>query len=111
MGEDVKAPVVPSYISKVPQKAKEVLVDPVLLLIDRVKVLVIGVAVAQELHKSPPDKVAPTNVKSPEVHEVSAGGYVWAKRFETFSKLNNIKNGNIFFEKVIFVFIQLNLVE
>ena len=74
--EDVKRPVVPLYISKVPQKAKEVLVDPVVLLIERVNVLVIEVAVGQELHKSPPDKVAPTKDKSPEVQEVPAGGYV-----------------------------------
>lgn len=66
---------VPLYTSKVPQKANEVLVDPVVLLIDRVSVLVIGVAVAQELHKFPPDNVAPTKDKSPEVQEVPAGGY------------------------------------
>ena len=40
MGYDVfKVPLLPSYSSSVPQKAKEVLVDPVVLLIDNVNVL------------------------------------------------------------------------
>jgi hypothetical protein len=85
-------------------------VDPVVLLIDSVNVLVIVVAVGHELHKSPPDRVAPTNVKSPEEHDVPGGGYDCANEAEILSKLN-IKNTNNFFEKVIFVFIQLNLVE
>ena len=62
------------------------------------------------MHKSPPERVAPTNVKSPEVHDVFGGGTVWANEAEMLSRLN-IKNTNSFFEIVIFVFIQLNLVE
>lgn len=62
------------------------------------------------MHKPPPERVAPTNVKSPEVQDVPAGGYVCANEDEILRKVN-IKNTNNFFEKVIFVFIQLNLVE
>jgi hypothetical protein len=80
------------------------------LLIDSVNVLVIVVGVGQELHKPPPERVAPTKVKSPDVHDVPGGGYDCANEAEILSKLN-IKNTNNFFEKVNFVFIQLNLVE
>jgi hypothetical protein len=68
------------------------------------------VAIGHELHKSPPDRVAPTNVKSPEVQDVFAGGNVCANVADILSKLN-IKKANNFFEIVIFDFIQLNLVE
>ena len=63
-----------------------------------------------ELHKSPPESVAPTNVKSPEVHDVPGGGYDCANEAEILSRLNT-KNTTNFFEIVFFVFIQLNLVE
>jgi hypothetical protein len=80
------------------------------LLIDKVNVRVIVVAVGHELQRSPPDKVAPTSVKSPEVHDVSAGGNVCEKAVDMLKKLN-IRKANTFFEIVIFDFIQLNLVE
>ncbi len=71
---EINSPVVPLYTSKVPQNAKEVLVEPVVLLIDNVNVLVIVVGDGQALHKPPPERLAPTNVKSPEVHDVPGGG-------------------------------------
>jgi hypothetical protein len=60
-------------IFKIPQKAKEVLVEPVLLLIDKNNVLVIEVFGVQELHASLPGKEAPTKIKSFDVHELGAG--------------------------------------
>ena len=66
---------VPLYTSKVPQKANEVLVEPVVLLIESVSVLVICVGVGHELHKPPPERVAPTNLKSPDEQDVPGGGY------------------------------------
>jgi hypothetical protein len=80
------------------------------LLIDRVNVRVIVVAVGHELQTSPPDKVAPTSVKSPEVQDVVAGGNVCEKVADMLIKLN-IRKANTFLEIVIFDFIQLNLVE
>jgi hypothetical protein len=76
----------------------------------KVRVRVIVVAVGHELQTSPPEREAPTNVKSPEVQDVFAGGNVCANEAEILSKLN-IKKANSFFEIVIFDFIQLNLVE
>ena len=81
-----------------------------MLLIDSVNVLVIVVGVGHALHKPPPERLAPTTVKSPEVHDVPGGGYDCANEAEMLRKLN-IKNTNNFFEKVNFVFIQLILVE
>jgi hypothetical protein len=72
--EDIKEPSSPLYISKVPQKAKDVRVEPVVLFIAKVKVRVIGVDVSQVLHKSPPVKMASTKCKSLEEQEVSGGG-------------------------------------
>lgn len=63
-------------MTNVPQKAKDVLVEPVVLLIDNVKVLVTCVPGVQLLHASPPVKVAPTNVKSLEVHRSGLGNVV-----------------------------------
>lgn len=77
---------------------------------DNVKVRVIGVATGHELQTSPPERDAPTNVKSPDVQEVFAGGNVCAMDADILSRLN-IKKANNFFEIVIFDFIQLNLVE
>jgi hypothetical protein len=73
MGDDDA--VVPSalIIVNVPQKAKDVLVEPVLLLIDKNNVLVIDEPGVQELHKSLPGSDAPTNNKSFDVHELGAG--------------------------------------
>jgi hypothetical protein len=71
--EDTKDPSLPLYSSNVPQKAKAVLVDPVVLLMDTVNDLVIRVSVGQELHKSPPDRTAPTNSKSLEVQDLASG--------------------------------------
>jgi hypothetical protein len=74
--------VVPSGFvnTNVPQKAKDVRLDPVLLLIDRNKCLVIILPAAHEPQASSPalgGSVALTNNKSPDVQEV-AGGSVCA---------------------------------
>ena len=71
-----------------PQKAKEVLVEPVLLLIDKVNVLEIVVPGVQELHISPPVKVAAISCKSLDVHEVAAGK-VCADAVPEKSKIKN----------------------
>ena len=77
---------------------------------DNTKVLVIGVAVTQELHKSPPLNCAATTSRSLEVQEVLAGGKVCAKDIDMLKKLN-IKNAKSFFERVKFDFILFSLVE
>jgi hypothetical protein len=77
---------------------------------DIVNVLVNGVVVAHELHRSPPVNLAATTSKSFEVHEVLAGGTDCANVIAVLSKLKT-KNANSFFEIVIFDFIQLILVE
>ena len=61
------------YISKVPQKAKDVLVESVLLLIENVNVRVTVVPGVHVLHASPPVRVAATNSKSFDVHELAEG--------------------------------------
>ena len=61
------------YISKVPHKAKEVLVEPVLLLIVSINVLV-----PPQVHTLSPGlggNEAPTNSKSLEVQELAAGKF------------------------------------
>jgi len=65
------------YILSVPQKANEVLTEPVVLFICKVKVLLKGAPGVQAVQMSP-DKVAPTNSRSFEVHEVLGSGTVWA---------------------------------
>lgn len=67
--------VTPSYISNVPQNAKEVLVEPVVLSIDNVNVLVIVVPGVHELQAFPPVSVAPTIVRSFDVHEDAGGKF------------------------------------
>lgn len=65
------------YITKVPQKAKEVLWEPVLLLIDNINVLVIVVPAVHVPHASSPGlggSTALTNDKSPDVHDVFGSG-------------------------------------
>ena len=62
--------------TSVPQKANAVLVEPVLLLMARVNVLVWVVPAVQELHALPPVKVALTNSRSFEVHELKGGKVV-----------------------------------
>ena len=67
-----------------PQYAKDVLVDPVLLLIDKYKVLVIFAPAVHVPQASSPGlggSVAATNNKSPDVHEL-AGGSVCADTVE-----------------------------
>jgi hypothetical protein len=79
-------------ISKVPQYAKDVLVEPVLLLIDKNNVLVIVLAVHVP-HASSPGlggRVAPTNIKSPDVHKLAAGR-VCATAVPEKSKIKNKK--------------------
>ena len=65
-----------SVRSKVPQNAKEVLVDFVVLFIESVNVLVIVVFGSHELHGSPPVMAAPTSTRSFEVQELEAGKVV-----------------------------------
>lgn len=67
-------------ITKVPQKAKAVLVEPVLLKIDNLNVLYTESPAVHVLQRPVPGKVAPVNVKSLEVHEL-AGGNVCANDF------------------------------
>jgi hypothetical protein len=68
-------------IVKVPQNAKEVLVEPVVLLIARTSVAVIGVgSVGLQVWQPVPVNVAPTSSKSLEVH-LSGEGNVWANAF------------------------------
>ena len=59
-------------ITKVPQKAKAVLVEPVLLKIDNLNVLYTESPGVHVLQISVPGKVAPVSVKSLEVQELAA---------------------------------------
>ena len=77
-----EARVVPLYRSKVPQKAKDVLFDPVVLLIDNVNVLVTVLPGVHELHGSPPVNLASTNCKSLEVHLFASGRLTCANAAE-----------------------------
>lgn len=61
---ETNEPVIPLYSSKFPQKAKDVLVEPVVLSMDNVNVLSRVVFWGHELHKSPSVRVAPTNSRS-----------------------------------------------
>lgn len=86
-------------ITSVPQKAKEVLVDPVLLFIASTNVRVNVVPGLHELHKSPPVRVALTNSRSLEVHDEGEGKVVvvWAiaenpKRPNTVKRRNFLKS-------------------
>ena len=91
--------VVPSYISKVPQNAKDVRVEPVVLLIDNVNVLVIVVPGVHELQAFPPVSVAPTIVRSFDTHE-DAGGKFCDTAAEIRKILDNtsiIRENNICF--------------
>ena len=72
--EDISKPVVPLYTSIVAQNANAPRTDPVLFKIENVRVLVIDVAAAQVLQRSPPVICAPTIRRSLEVHEVVGGG-------------------------------------
>jgi hypothetical protein len=71
-------------ITRVPQNAKEVLVEPVLLYIRKVNVLYTESPDVQVLQRSVPGKVALTNVRSLEVQEEAAGNVVvvWVKACE-----------------------------
>ena len=68
-------------ISNVPQNAKDVLVEPVLLKIANCNVLFTESPGVQLLHTSVPGKVALTSVKSFDVQELAAGN-VCPKVFE-----------------------------
>jgi hypothetical protein len=68
-------------ISKVPQNAKDVLVEPVLLKIDNLNVLYTESPAMHVLQRSVPGKVAPVSVKSFDVHELGEGN-VCATAFE-----------------------------
>src|SRR5688572_3508326 len=63
-------------ITRVPQNAKEVLVEPVLLYIDKFNVLYTESPDTQVLQASVPGKAAPVSVRSLEVHEVAGGNVV-----------------------------------
>ena len=60
-------------ISNVPQNAKDVLVEPVLLKIANCNVLFTESPGVQVLHMSVPGKVALTSVRSFDVHELADG--------------------------------------
>ena len=73
--EDTNAPEL-LYNSKVPQKAKDVLVEPVLLLIVNINLLDIMLPAVHVPQASSPALggiVALTNDKSPDVHELAEG--------------------------------------
>ena len=61
--------------TKLPQKAKDVLVDPVLLFIPSTRVLVCVVPATQLLQTSPPVSVALTSDKSFDVQEEAGGKF------------------------------------
>jgi hypothetical protein len=63
-------------ITRVPQNAKAVLFEPVVLLIDKFKVLYTESPVVHTLHVVVPGKVAPTSVRSFEVQEPGEGNVV-----------------------------------
>jgi hypothetical protein len=71
-------------MTRVPQKAKAVLVEPVLLYMDKFNVLFTESPVVHVLQRPDPGKVAFTSVRSLEVQEVAGGNVVvvCAKAFE-----------------------------
>lgn len=75
---DLVEEVVPSLlrITRVPQNAKAVLFEPVVLLIDKFKVLYTESPVVHTLQVVVPGKVAPTSVRSFEVQELGEGNVV-----------------------------------
>ena len=62
-----------------PQKAKDVLTEPVVLFTDIVNVLVNGAPGVHELQISPPVNFVSTTSRSLELHEVFGGGKVSKK--------------------------------
>ena len=93
----------PLYSSRFPQKAKDVLVEPVELFIDNVNVFVTNVPESHELHKSPPVSAAPTNDRSPDVHEVyGLGTKDCANVTEKLNKNNK--------RSVVLIFIESNFI-
>ena len=84
-------------MTKVPQKANEVLVEPVVLLIDNFRVRCTESPVVQVLQRSVPGKVAPVSMRSLDVQEVAAGNVVVVCDipFEKNSKAGR-KRSNIF---------------
>lgn len=74
--ESLIKPVLPLYLFNIPQNANAVRFDPVVLLIDNVRVRVTCVPGVQVLHKSPPVNVAPTMYKSFDVQELGSGKVV-----------------------------------
>jgi len=63
-------------ITRVPQNAKEVLVEPVLLFMNKFNVLYTESPVVQLLQRVVPGKVAPVSVRSLEVQEDTGGNVV-----------------------------------
>ena len=96
---DVEEESVPSLLrmTKVPQKANEVLVEPVLLLMVNCKVRCIESPVVQLLQTPVPGKAAPTSMRSLEVQEVAGGNVVVVCEmpFKKNSKAGN-KRSNVF---------------
>lgn len=75
---DLVEEIVPSLLrmTRVPQNAKEVLVEPVLLNMDKFKVLFTESPVTHVLQRSVPGKAAPVSVRSLEVQEDTGGNVV-----------------------------------
>lgn len=63
-------------ITRVPQKAKAVLVEPVLLFMDKFNVLFTESPVVHSLQVVVPGKDAPTSVRSLDVQELAGGNVV-----------------------------------
>jgi hypothetical protein len=87
-------------MTRVPQKANEVLVEPVLLFIVKFNVLYTESPGVQVLQRSVPGKVAPTRVRSFEVQEVAGGNVVvvCAKACdENNRKSTAVNRGDVFF--------------
>ena len=63
-------------MTRVPQNAKAVLFEPVVLLIDKFNVLYTESPVVHTLQVVVPGKEAPTSVRSFEVHELAEGNVV-----------------------------------
>ena len=83
------------YLFKIPQKAKEVLSEPVLFFIDNLNVLVSLHTHGKALLLG--GRAAPDNSKSPDVHELAAGSVCANDFVDTITrkiKQQNLNEGN-----------------
>lgn len=80
-------------ITRVPQNAKAVLFEPVVLLIDKFKVLYTESPVVHSLQVVVPGKAAPTSVRSFEVQELAEGNVlvVCANTVEENKRISRVK--------------------